>query len=86
VDLIDERLRLHRRRARKILRLLAGSPLTAYEIAVELWGNVAVTQAYLTLSEVLGHLDLLVIEGLARELSDGTVSRFEAIPLGAAHG
>ena len=25
----------------------------------ELWGNVAVTQAYLTLSEVLGHVDLL---------------------------
>ena len=25
-----------------------------------LWGNVAVTQAYLTLSEVLGHVDLLI--------------------------
>jgi glyoxylase-like metal-dependent hydrolase (beta-lactamase superfamily II) len=84
--LIDERLRLHRRRSRKILRLLAGAPLTAYEIALELWGNVAVTQAYLTLSEVLGHLDLLVRQGAARELSDGAVSRFEAIPLDAAHG
>jgi hypothetical protein len=38
-----------------------------------MWGNVAVTQAYLTLSEVLGHMDLLVQEGTVRELeSDGT--------------
>ena len=28
-----------------------------------MWGNMAVTQAYLTLSEVLGHVDLLVREG-----------------------
>jgi glyoxylase-like metal-dependent hydrolase (beta-lactamase superfamily II) len=83
--LIDERLRLHRRRSRKILRLLNSTPLTAYEIALRLWGNVAVTQAYLTLSEVLGHLDLLVREGAVREQSEGVVSRFEALPLGAAH-
>jgi glyoxylase-like metal-dependent hydrolase (beta-lactamase superfamily II) len=83
VTLIDERLRLHRRRARKILALLNDVPMTAYEIALKLWGNVAVTQAYLTLSEVLGHLDLLVREGKAREQPDGRVTRFEAIPLGS---
>ena len=32
-----------------------------------MWGNVAVTQAYLTLSEVLGHLDLLIGDGQARQ-------------------
>ncbi len=58
VALIDERFRLHRRRAEKICRLIAVEPRTAHEIAQELWGNVAVTQAYLTLSEVLGHVDL----------------------------
>src|SRR5271167_3506296 len=60
VQLIDERFRLHRRRAEKIRRLLVSRPRTAHEIAQELWGNVAVTQAYLTLSEVLGHVDLLL--------------------------
>jgi glyoxylase-like metal-dependent hydrolase (beta-lactamase superfamily II) len=79
VSLIDERLRLHRRRAEKILRMLDEGPLTAYEIALRLWGNVAVTQAYLTLSEVLGHLDLLVAGGRARERADGEVARFEAV-------
>ena len=76
--LIDERLRLHHRRAQKILRMLGPRPLTAYEVALEMWGNVAVTQAYLTLSEVLGHLDLLLRDGLVRELEDDGVSVFEA--------
>ena len=65
VALIDERFRMHQRRADKIHGLIAERPLTAYEIAQELWGNVAVTQAFLTLSEVLGHLDLLVADGRA---------------------
>ena len=34
------------------LELIAAHPRSPYEIAQELWGNVAVTQAYLTLSEV----------------------------------
>jgi glyoxylase-like metal-dependent hydrolase (beta-lactamase superfamily II) len=73
--LIDERFRLHRRRAEKMLRLIAARPRTAHEIAQELWGNVAVTQAYLTLSEVLGHVDLLLRDGLVvEEESDGVVS------------
>ena len=78
VALIDERLRLHRRRAKKIRRLLADGPLTAYEIAQSLWGNVAVTQAYLTLSEVLGHVDLLVADGQVTEQRDGDLVRFAA--------
>ena len=60
--LIDERLRMHRRRAERMHEILEPGPLSAYEIAVQMWGNVAVTQAYLTLSEVLGHLDLLVAD------------------------
>jgi glyoxylase-like metal-dependent hydrolase (beta-lactamase superfamily II) len=78
VALIDERLRLHRRRAEKMLRMLQDGPLTAYEIALNMWGNVAVTQAYLTLSEVLGHMDLLARDELIREVDDGEVVRFEA--------
>jgi glyoxylase-like metal-dependent hydrolase (beta-lactamase superfamily II) len=78
-SLIDERLAMHRRRAEKILRLIAERPRSAYEIAQELWGNVAVTQAFLTLSEVLGHLDLLADEGRVREIFDGGLVRFEAV-------
>jgi hypothetical protein len=43
-----------------------------------MWGNVAVTQAYLTLSEVLGHTDLLVNDGRVRAVVDGDgVEHFE---------
>jgi glyoxylase-like metal-dependent hydrolase (beta-lactamase superfamily II) len=76
--LIDERFDHHRRRAEKIRSLIADHPLSAYEIAQELWGNVAVTQAFLTLSEVIGHLDLLIDDGRAREVDDGEVVRFAA--------
>ena len=68
--LIDERFRLHERRAMKFLGLITERPRTAYELAQALWGNVAVTQAYLTLSEVLGHMDLLVADGRAAEVQD----------------
>ena len=76
--LIDERLALHRRRADKVERLLEARPRTAYEIAQALWGNIAVTQAYLTLSEVLGHLDLLLADGRARERDRDGITLFEA--------
>jgi glyoxylase-like metal-dependent hydrolase (beta-lactamase superfamily II) len=76
--LIDERFRMHRRRAEKIHRLIAARPMTAHEIAQELWGNVAVTQAYLTLSEVLGHADLLLRDGLIVEQERAGVISFRA--------
>jgi glyoxylase-like metal-dependent hydrolase (beta-lactamase superfamily II) len=82
--LIDERFALTERRARKILRLLGDETLTAYELAQRMWGNVAVTQAFLTLSEVLGHLDLLAEEGAVRE-HDGAVVRFSATDAGTSH-
>ena len=76
--LIDERFALHRRRADKIHHLIAERPRTAYEIAQALWGNIAVTQAYLTLSEVLGHVDLLLNDGRVREVKRDGLSVFEA--------
>ncbi len=77
--LIDERFALTERRAAKILRLLGDAPATAHEVAQRMWGNVAVTQAFLTLSEVLGHLDLLCEDGTVRELDDDGITRFEVV-------
>jgi glyoxylase-like metal-dependent hydrolase (beta-lactamase superfamily II) len=77
VALIDERLVKHDRRKEKIHKLIAEQPHTGYELAQAIWGNVAVTQAFLTLSEVIGHADLLVNEGRVREADDGEVIRYE---------
>jgi glyoxylase-like metal-dependent hydrolase (beta-lactamase superfamily II) len=78
VALIDDRLAKHERRKEKIFKLIAEQPRTGYELAQAIWGNVAVTQAFLTLSEVIGHTDLLVNEGRVREVEDGAVVRYEA--------
>jgi len=77
--LIDSRLELHTRRADKIHRLLVEQPRSAYEIAQALWGNIAVTQAYLTLSEVLGHVDLLLNDGRVQEVEREGVAVFQAL-------
>ncbi len=79
VSLIEERLRLHRRRARKIEKMLQAGPRTAHALAIEMWGGAALTQTFLTLSEVLGHLDLLIAEGSVAERYDGSLSTFEAL-------
>lgn len=77
--LIDERIVKHERRKEKIYKLIAEQPRSGFELAQAIWGNVAVTQAYLTLSEVIGHADLLVNEGRVREAVDGEVIRYEAV-------
>jgi glyoxylase-like metal-dependent hydrolase (beta-lactamase superfamily II) len=77
VALIDERFEMHRRRAEKIYGLIAEEARTGYELAQALFGDIAVTQAYLTLSEVLGHVDLLLNEGRVREADRDGVVYFE---------
>jgi glyoxylase-like metal-dependent hydrolase (beta-lactamase superfamily II) len=77
--LIDERFRMHQRRALKLLAMLEDEPLSAYELATRMWGNVAVTQAFLTISEVLGHMDLLIEDGLVSEDADDEITRFAAV-------
>ena len=67
-QLIDHRRRLHRRRMNRIERELTAKPRTAHSIACTLWDDVPLTQTLLTLSEVLGHLDLLIADGRAREV------------------
>jgi glyoxylase-like metal-dependent hydrolase (beta-lactamase superfamily II) len=76
--LIDERFALHERRAARIRDLLLERPRSAHEVAQALWGNVAVTQAYLTLSEVLGHVDLLLERGELAEVERAGVVELHA--------
>ena len=57
--LIGERMTFHERRKERMLESLGDQPLTAHELALEIWGEVARKEPFLTLSEALGHLDLL---------------------------
>jgi hypothetical protein len=49
------------------LRLLRERPLSAFALAQAIWGREASSQVFLVLSEVLGHLDLLLHKGLIAE-------------------
>ena len=72
-ELIERRFGMTERRADKILAELR-EPRTAAAIGRDLWRHVPVTQAYLVLSEVLGHLDLLEARGaVVSEEHDGVV-------------
>jgi glyoxylase-like metal-dependent hydrolase (beta-lactamase superfamily II) len=76
--LIEQRFAMHFERRDKLEGLIRERRRSAYELARELWGNVAVTQAYLTISEVLGHVDLLMNDGRVREVTDADgIARFE---------
>jgi glyoxylase-like metal-dependent hydrolase (beta-lactamase superfamily II) len=78
VALIDERFEFHRRRADEIYGLIVERSRTGYELAQAFFGDIAVTQAYLTLSEILGHVDLLLNDGRVREVERDGVAFFEA--------
>lgn len=76
VSLIDDRFALIDKRVEKLYALLLDhGPQTAHELARRTWGNIAVTQAFLTLSEVLGSLDILENAGRVAPLEEeGIVS------------
>ena len=73
--LVASREEMHARRARRILRAVDGTR-TAADMIGMLWRNLPVTQHYLALSEVLGHLDLLEADGRIRAVEDGGVVRW----------
>ncbi|MDQ2622036.1 MAG: MBL fold metallo-hydrolase [Actinomycetota bacterium] len=77
--LIDRRLASQERRTMKILGLLDDGGRSAHSIAEAIWGNIALTQAYLTLSEVIGHLDVLIERGQVRVLDRDDHSYYERI-------
>lgn len=78
VKLIDARFDLHRRRARQIRRLIATQPRTAYELAQQLWGDIALSQSFLTICEVLGHIDILLERNEVTQSTDDGVVYFES--------
>jgi glyoxylase-like metal-dependent hydrolase (beta-lactamase superfamily II) len=53
----------HERRKLQLLRHLREAPSTAYQLAAKLFPRYYEAQVYLVMSEVIGHLDVLVEDG-----------------------
>jgi glyoxylase-like metal-dependent hydrolase (beta-lactamase superfamily II) len=68
--LVGERMTFHARRKDRIVEALDGNRATAHELALAIWGEVARKEPFLTLSELLGHLDLLEREGRVEPVED----------------
>jgi len=71
--LVDEILAHHLERARLILQLLSEKDGTVYELGLALFGAKSTgVELFLVMSEIIGHLDVLEIEGKAgRIVRDG---------------
>jgi glyoxylase-like metal-dependent hydrolase (beta-lactamase superfamily II) len=83
--LVDERLRDHERRCARIVATLEDRPRTAYDIAGHLWSARTVAeQPLLVVWEVVGHLELLLAGGHARERGGAGRSVFELTDAGHA--
>src|SRR5438128_7713521 len=59
----------HRRRMEQVMSIVAGGELTAWEVALKLWGpREQLYERRLALQEGLAHLQALAVEGCADEL------------------
>jgi glyoxylase-like metal-dependent hydrolase (beta-lactamase superfamily II) len=84
-QLVDARLREHRRRCERIVALLRDGPRTAFEIARGLWPERTVlTQPLLVVWEVVGNLELLLAAGTVTESVGDGGSVFELTREGRA--
>ena len=77
--LIAERLAFHEARADEVAAALAGGERTLYEVTQVIFPDMDLVNAFLTLSEVLGHLDILEAVGRARQVRRGAVVYWQAV-------
>lgn len=71
-QLVESRLLMHAQRAERLRSLCAEQPHTLYELVRAMFPRLRQPEMFLAISEVLGHLDLLVRDGkIAAERRDG---------------
>ena len=64
----------HDVRKRKVLKFLKGGPHTAYDVCMHLFPKMEPLHLYLAMSEAVGHLDILEMEGAVEaEKKDGEI-------------
>ncbi|RLC73081.1 MAG: Zn-dependent hydrolase [Chloroflexi bacterium] len=74
--LIRERLAFHEKRARHILETMGDEALTTHEIVSQLFSGLDPINHFLAISEVIGHLQWLEVEGRVTRREQGGVARW----------
>jgi glyoxylase-like metal-dependent hydrolase (beta-lactamase superfamily II) len=80
--LINERLAFHETRACRVLEALGNAALTAYEIVAELFPNPDPINTFLAISEVVGHLQWLEVEGQVTRTEQHGLARWNSLAPG----
>ncbi len=65
---VRQRLRFHQRRANYILDMISQQELSAHEVALAIFGTRSGFDSFLALSETIGHLDWLEMQGKAQSI------------------
>lgn len=80
--LVRQRQAFHQRRAKRLSDMLIAAPLTLWQLTQPLFPRLTrPMDFFLALSEVLGHLDLLVAEGRVAPQADGPLVRWAPVPV-----
>jgi len=75
---IDEILQHHDERMRLMSEAVTGSPKTAYEVSLKIWGEeLPIFEKPLALAETVQHLELLVEEGRLQKILRNSVVYFK---------
>lgn len=75
---IEARLAFHEERARRVLQTLDGETHTAHEIANAMFPDLDPVNTFLAISEVIGHLQWLEVEGRVTHTERWGVARWAA--------
>jgi glyoxylase-like metal-dependent hydrolase (beta-lactamase superfamily II) len=75
--LVERRIAEHVRRSEHIAERIAAGSTTAPLLIRDIWPTLRRDQLFLALSEVLGHVDLLALDGRVVEVADDGTIRFE---------
>jgi glyoxylase-like metal-dependent hydrolase (beta-lactamase superfamily II) len=81
--LVRQRVEFHARRAGRILELLDGHRLTTYQVVRPLFPRLDSINFFLAISEVLGHLELLELEGRVQPAQRNGVTIWQATTPGS---
>ncbi len=73
------RLEKQRNRSEYVLRLLSEETLTAFQVCRRLFPAVYENELFLTMSETIGHLDVLAAKGEAESFQSGNTLMFKAV-------
>lgn len=76
---IDSSFGHHHKRSEKVLQFVEQTPLTAYQVMGKLFPNLPATEQFLGMSEAVGHLEWLEVQGKVGLRSDQGVVYFEAL-------